>query len=464
MALKTYSYYDADAQGSTELLEGARKHVIRIMATPAQVKILANRVNVQRHRSGGKFESVHLKKVLEGEETYLELFSTEEQVKRRKQRETTRDKERYDQSWPRRAKELQLYASNRAKPEEAKDFIMWVGSNYYPTIEDFVTEGKALGISKRINNIPDGFVIGQSRIFLAHRDGARGKGEREAGERTGTLFGFFMPERIDLIIQNQNSVAQMKKALNEAQITLVSAASVKTEAQRGCGYRRVGGLYFVSTIEENAWARLCLVAEQMARKVDVQGGIAVFAKPIEYFETFHRGVSEFDPKAYGIKGKKVKPETVVQATKRAHIKLDPQPEPEQKPKTRKQREKAQTVIEVDAEKLQPFIESMASPAPATPPVLEVDYVIGEASPPWSEETAEVEPEPKPRTRRASGKAAPDIAMKRATESKGIREPGKCFDCGEDFSPSHHHTTLHEDGRKAYVVTLCCACVGHEDAA
>lgn len=55
---------------------------------------------------------------------------------------------------------------------KAPHFGMWVGGRYYPTIEDFVNEAKNLGISKRIPKIPEDLVLGQSRIYFAHKQRA----------------------------------------------------------------------------------------------------------------------------------------------------------------------------------------------------------------------------------------------------------------------------------------------------
>jgi hypothetical protein len=45
---------------------------------------------------------------------------------------------------------------------------MWVGEMFYPTPDDFLAEGLAVGISKRMGHIPRGFKIGEDMIMLAH--------------------------------------------------------------------------------------------------------------------------------------------------------------------------------------------------------------------------------------------------------------------------------------------------------
>jgi len=50
------------------------------------------------------------------------------------------------------------------------DLLMWVGEEHYPEPEDFAAECMRQGLSKRIalNNIPEGIVPGQSRLFVIH--------------------------------------------------------------------------------------------------------------------------------------------------------------------------------------------------------------------------------------------------------------------------------------------------------
>lgn len=44
-------------------------------------------------------------------------------------------------------------------------------------------------------------------------------------------------------------------------------------------------------------------------------------------------------------------------------------------------------------------------------------------------------------------------------SLGLKEKGKCFDCGGDLGGSYHTRTI-DRGRTVWVVTFCCACAGH----
>ena len=50
------------------------------------------------------------------------------------------------------------------------DVIMWAGEEHY-TVGSFIREAERMGVSKRIpaTAIPEGIVIGQSRILIKHR-------------------------------------------------------------------------------------------------------------------------------------------------------------------------------------------------------------------------------------------------------------------------------------------------------
>lgn len=50
--------------------------------------------------------------------------------------------------------------------------LMWVGRKYY-TPETFIKEAIKMGVSKRIAAVPQGIVLGETRVLLAHPDAAQ---------------------------------------------------------------------------------------------------------------------------------------------------------------------------------------------------------------------------------------------------------------------------------------------------
>lgn len=51
----------------------------------------------------------------------------------------------------------------------AKFGLLWIGEMYYPTPESFLAEARALGISRRIAQIPRELALGSTWVFFAHR-------------------------------------------------------------------------------------------------------------------------------------------------------------------------------------------------------------------------------------------------------------------------------------------------------
>jgi hypothetical protein len=67
------------------------------------------------------------------------------------------------------------------QPEKlGKGLLLWVGTKFYPTTFDFITEGLALGFSRRIHALPKGFQIGKTFVLLAHEKAVRTFGPGEA--------------------------------------------------------------------------------------------------------------------------------------------------------------------------------------------------------------------------------------------------------------------------------------------
>lgn len=69
------------------------------------------------------------------------------------------------------------------KPEEAV-WVVSINVNNYPTVESYVSEAKEQGISRIIKQLPRGFKIGTSWVFLLHPNCFR----REVIQDEGELF------------------------------------------------------------------------------------------------------------------------------------------------------------------------------------------------------------------------------------------------------------------------------------
>lgn len=93
-------------------------------------------------------------------------------------------------------------------PPEGKHGLLWIGKKFY-SAEEFTSEAIKQGISKRISAIPRNFKLGETRIYLAHLEGAEVTEVLEGGDtfkkRVPAVFYSFMPDRIEKIITQSES-------------------------------------------------------------------------------------------------------------------------------------------------------------------------------------------------------------------------------------------------------------------
>lgn len=77
-------------------------------------------------------------------------------------------------------------------PPEGKHGLLWIGRQFYKTPEEFIDEAMRMGVSRRIPTVPRGFKLGETVVYVAHRD-AFGK------DRAG-IIAAFKPQRVEMII------------------------------------------------------------------------------------------------------------------------------------------------------------------------------------------------------------------------------------------------------------------------
>lgn len=51
--------------------------------------------------------------------------------------------------------------------------LIWIGEAFYATPEEFTDEAARMGVSRRIKAVPQGFEVGETWVFLAHRKAIR---------------------------------------------------------------------------------------------------------------------------------------------------------------------------------------------------------------------------------------------------------------------------------------------------
>lgn len=121
--------------------------------------------------------------------------------------------------------------------------LLWIGEKFYATPAEFLKEGMAQGVSRRISAIPRDFVLGETLVLFAHAKGMDKRcedcvdplnpGFNNNNDGTspctcnGTgwvkipaIFGCFRPTRIEYIVKADDSEEKLE-ALEKRGITLI---------------------------------------------------------------------------------------------------------------------------------------------------------------------------------------------------------------------------------------------------
>lgn len=77
--------------------------------------------------------------------------------------------------------------------------LLWIGTQFYPTIEAFEAEAKVLGISRRVHSIPRGFKMGETWLLFAHARGIVKPVDGLQAKYVPAIFRVWKPERIEKI-------------------------------------------------------------------------------------------------------------------------------------------------------------------------------------------------------------------------------------------------------------------------
>ena len=157
-----------------------------------------------------------------------------------------------------------------ATEEKAPDILMWVGSAFYPTADDFIKEALNLGCAKRVSMLPAEVVPGKSRCFLAHDEGKKGQGR---------IFGFFVLSGVEIIIDEEEKIKKYQEEYGDLNIQPISSAQAAAEPRRLCGQRTYGASYLVS---ENDMTKVFEAALPLAEKADILGSMVVLLHPIPF--------------------------------------------------------------------------------------------------------------------------------------------------------------------------------------
>jgi len=149
------------------------------------------------------------------------------------------------------------------RPDEAFDLLIWIGSKFNPTMENFIDEAKRLGCCRRVVRFPYGIKVGVSRVFLIHDNGQKGQGH---------IFAYFTINAVEYVVGPGHNLPQ---ELAERGVKPVSIETIISEPERGCGKRQVGAIYLVSSEDMEK-------LRDLADETDLHGKITLVTPVIPY--------------------------------------------------------------------------------------------------------------------------------------------------------------------------------------
>lgn len=91
--------------------------------------------------------------------------------------------------------------------------LLWVGGAYYKTPEDFMREARVQGVSRRISALPKGFAVGETVVYLAHRQVPTGRLEKfgQEVEKGPAVFSAFVPRAVEYVVKGTETVEELER-------------------------------------------------------------------------------------------------------------------------------------------------------------------------------------------------------------------------------------------------------------
>jgi len=106
--------------------------------------------------------------------------------------------------------------------EDIRSILIWVGTSFYKTPADFIAEAARMGISRRIQKgVPRGFVVGETPVLLAHRHCLWGGKVDGKDSWLPGIFGAFIPQRIEVIVDEETSDEQIESYLRRGMTPVI---------------------------------------------------------------------------------------------------------------------------------------------------------------------------------------------------------------------------------------------------
>lgn len=82
--------------------------------------------------------------------------------------------------------------------------LLWVGTQFYPSIEHFEAEARTLGVSRRLITVPRGFEIGKTWVLFAHPRGIIKATSELESKYVPAIFRVWQPTAIERIFKESD--------------------------------------------------------------------------------------------------------------------------------------------------------------------------------------------------------------------------------------------------------------------
>jgi hypothetical protein len=122
--------------------------------------------------------------------------------------------------------------------------LLWIGRRHY-TPEEFLREGRELGVSRRLSALPKGLVLGETWVLLAHLDAVPPKTDActvcnmsmgahlpgapadvcssyQAPKPTPGIFCAFVPRRVELLLKESDATPERLEKESKRNVTVVT--------------------------------------------------------------------------------------------------------------------------------------------------------------------------------------------------------------------------------------------------
>lgn len=95
--------------------------------------------------------------------------------------------------------------NDAALPERAG--LLWIGGQFYKRPDDWISEVRSQGVSRRIHALPKGFEVGKTLVLAAHRQDHLANDQRTW---VPAVFHAFVPTAVEYVVKGTETESQLQ--------------------------------------------------------------------------------------------------------------------------------------------------------------------------------------------------------------------------------------------------------------